>query len=562
MRLSHCMRAVRAAAAVALALPMAVLAGQQPASDDPSHTYTVFVRSRPIGQEVASLERQGAGWVVRGYNRLAPPLDTVTRQAEIHYDAEWRPTRLALEGTSAGRSVSLKTTFANGEATIEMITAGSPTSFATAKVTPDAIVLPNAFLGSYVALARRVAGQKVGTVWTGYIAPQGEVSIKLDGVFAEKIDTPQRSIAATRHALTVTSPPPSGVVQMSLWTDASGAMLRMSVPSQTLELAREDIASAAARTTAFSLPTDEAVRIPASGFGLAASMAKPAGASARLPAVVLVAGSGPTDRDSTVAGVPILGQLAGELVAAGFLVVRYDKRGIGQSGGRGETATLTDYAEDVRAVVAWLDKRKDVDKKRIAVVGHSEGAWIALTVAARDKRVAAVALVAGASTSGGDLVLEQQRHALEHLKTPEAEKQAKIDLQKRIHAATLKSGGWEGVPDELRRVADTPWFQSFLSFDPARVMKDVRQPMLIVQGELDTQVPPHHADRLADLARTRKHKTTVDVAKVPGVNHLLVPAKTGEVDEYPFLLEKKIAPAAASAIATWLAKALGPAPTR
>ena len=87
-------------------------------------------------------------------------------------------------------------------------------------------------------------------------------------------------------------------------------------------------------------------------------------------------------------------------------------------------------------------------------------------------------------------------------------------------------------------------------------MRDVRQPVFIVQGELDTQVPPHHADRLAELARGRKRKMEVEVAKLPGLNHLLVPATTGEVDEYALLAEKKVSPAATSAIATWLGKAL------
>ena len=245
------------------------------------------------------------------------------------------------------------------------------------------------------------------------------------------------------------------------------------------------------------------------------------------------------------------------LVDAGFLVVRYDKRGVGQSGGRAETTTISDYAEDVRAIVTWLEKqRKDVDKNRIGLVGHSEGAWVAMIAAARDKRVAAVTLIAGSSTTGSELVLEQQRHLLDRLKAPEADKQAKIALQKQINAAAVKGTGWDGIAPEVRQAADSPWFQSFLAFDPARVMKDVRQPVLIVQGELDTQVLPHHADRLAELARARKRKVAVDVAKVPGVNHLLVTAKTGEVDEYPALPEKKISTAVTTALTAWLAKVL------
>lgn len=519
------------------------------------HTYTVFIRSRAVGQESVSVVPQGSGWLIRGNNRLAAPLDVVTRTAEIAYDADWRPTRLLIEGTSRGQDVSIKTSFANGQASSEIAVAGA-SSTEVDQVAPDTIVLPNAFFGSYAALGRRLLGKAAGATFRGYIAPQAEVPMRLDGVFPERIETAKQAIAATRYALIVSNP--GGDLLLTIWTDEDGTLLRMSVPAQMLDVAREDIASVATRTTSFSLPSDESVRIPASGFGLGASVAKPTDAKAALPAVVLVGGSGLIDRDGTVAGIPMLGQVARDLVSAGFLVVRYDKRGVGQSGGRAETSTLNDYAEDVRAILTWLEKeRKDVDKRRIALVGHSEGAWVAMTVAARDRRVAAVALVAGAGTTGAEVILEQQQHALNQLNASDADKQAKIELQKRIHAAALAGKGWEEIPPELRRLADTPWFQSFLAFDPARVMKDVRQPLLIVQGELDTQVPPPHADRLAELARARTRKVDVELVKVPGVNHLLVPAKTGEVDEYALLPEKNVSPAVTSAIANWLTKTLG-----
>jgi pimeloyl-ACP methyl ester carboxylesterase len=245
--------------------------------------------------------------------------------------------------------------------------------------------------------------------------------------------------------------------------------------------------------------------------------------------------------------------LAGRLVDAGFLVVRYDKRGIGQSGGRTETATIHDYSDDVRAIITWLEKRrKDVDKERIGLVGLGEGAWVALTTAARDKRVAALALVGGASTTGSEVVLEQQRQVLAQLKTADADRKAKIKLQEKINAAAMTGSGWEGIPDQARRAADTPWFQSFLAYDPARVMRDVRQPILIVQGELDTEVPPPHADRLAELARARKRKVAVDVVIVPGVNHLLVPAITGAVSEYAVLPDRTVSSIASTALATWM----------
>ena len=123
----------------------------------------------------------------------------------------------------------------------------------------------------------------------------------------------------------------------------------------------------------------------------------------------------------------------------------------------------------------------------------------------------------------------------------------------------LTGRGWEEIPLVFRKQADTPWFQSFLAFDPAKVMRDVRQPILIVQGMLDTQVAPPHADRLESLARARKKAPSVDVVKVPGVNHLLTPATTGEFDEYSGLTDKHVSAAISSAVVSWLQKTLAPA---
>jgi hypothetical protein len=382
--------------------------------------------------------------------------------------------------------------------------------------------------------------------------------VRLTGVATERIDTPRATINASRFSLIFSNPPPGGDLPVSLWTDPNGHLLRLSIPSQTLEMAREDIASAASRTAAFSLPGDEAVTIPSVGFNLAGTINKPAGAKGPLPALILIGGSGPTDRDETVAGIPVFGQLARDLVAAGFIVVRYDKRGVGQSGGRAESVTIADYAEDVRSVVAWLEKRKDVDKQRIGLVGHSEGAAVAMLAAGRERgKVGAIALLAGPSTSGETIVLEQQKHLLQQMPIDEAQRAEKVALQQKINAAVITGRGWQDLPEAARKVADTPWFYSFLTFDPARAMKDTRQPVLILQGELDTQVKPHHADKLAEFAKARKGEAVVEVVKVPGVNHLFVAAKTGEVTEYPQLgPDAKVAPQVAAAIAAFMTKAL------
>jgi alpha-beta hydrolase superfamily lysophospholipase len=151
-------------------------------------------------------------------------------------------------------------------------------------------------------------------------------------------------------------------------------------------------------------------------------------------------------------GVPTLAQLAGAMADAGFLAVRYDKRGFGQSGGRAESAGIQDYAEDVRTVVRWLLQRKDIDPKRIAVVGHSEGAWVALLAAAREKRISAVATIAGPATTGAELVLEQQQRALDQMKLTPEEREKKVALQKQIQSAVItgRAGNW------FRRRSDAP----------------------------------------------------------------------------------------------------------
>ena len=143
-------------------------------------------------------------------------------------------------------------------------------------------------------------------------------------------------------------------------------------------------------------------------------------------------------------------------------------------------------------------------------------------------------------------MLEQQQYLLGKMNLPDAERATRIDLQKRIQAAVLGQGTWDDIPEPLKRQADTAWFQSFLRFTPASVMPKVKQPMLILQGEIDRQVPVHHAERLAELAESaeedagrrgaggeaRRASTTCWCA-----------GKTGDLDEYPSLSGQGARPA-------------------
>jgi pimeloyl-ACP methyl ester carboxylesterase len=349
---------------------------------------------------------------------------------------------------------------------------------------------------------------------------------------------------------------PGGDILMHLTADAAGRLIRLTVPAQALDIVREDVAAANARISTFANPGDESVTIPASGFNIAGTLTRHAGGGdGRMPAVVLLPGQNATDRDSVIAGVPFLAQIAGALADAGIVSLRFDRRGFGQSGGRAESATLSDFAEDAKTVVKYLADRPFVDSRRIGILGHAEGAWVALLTTAREGKVKAAVLIAAPASTGADFVLEQQQVQLDQLKIAGADRQAKVDLQKQINEAVLTGKGWEQIPREYRR-ADTPWLQSFLRFDPARALKDVDEPLLILTGTLDREVPAANADRLAALARQVSDSKSVEVVTVEGVNHLLVPAAKGDVGEYGSLADRTVSKEATSAISGWLSRTL------
>jgi pimeloyl-ACP methyl ester carboxylesterase len=541
-------RVLRACAPAAAALAF-VLAGPWPASAQDA-SFILFGQGRPIGNENVTVTVTADTWKVTSNGQIAPPIDLKTRNVEVVYDREWHPKSLVLEGVVKGKATTVRTTFDGTKASSDIVQ--DDRNFQkTDTVDAQTLVMPNLMFGTYEALAARLSAAQPGASFRVYVAPDAEITVKLGAVSTERVSAPGRSFEARRHAVTFENP--GGPLSAEIWTDGA-RLMRLSIPSVGLEVMRSDIATVAARTSSHYRPNDADVTIASNGFNLAGTLSKPndAAPTTRLPAVVLLAGSGPLDRDETVYGIPVFAQLASALADAGFAVVRYDKRGIGQSGGRNEFATLSDYADDAVAAVKFLEKRKDIDKDRIVLLGHSEGAAVGLLAARRYGNVKAVALVAGPGTTGADQILEQQQRAFENAKTPEAERAAKVELQKKVQAAAVTGKGWEDVPPEVRKQAESPWFASFLAFDPAPLIGKLDQPLFVIQGALDTQVPPHHAEKLGALANARKKAPKTEVVVVPGINHLLVPAKTGEVSEYVSLTDRTISPEIASKIAAWI----------
>ena len=525
-------------------------AAQQPS---PAATgYTIFLKGSPVGHEDVAVRTDDTGTTITSVGRASVPENSTIGKAEVRYSRDWAPESFVLEGTVGGGPITAKSTFANGVARTEGSQTGTPFT-REHPVAPQALVLlPNSFFGAWEALTRRVTTVSEPLELRAYILPQVELGVRVNTVTAERMQIGGNFHDVRRYDIVLRGP--MGDIPASITSTSEGALVRLSIPAQALDVVRDDVASSTSRTQIYSNPGDESATIPALGFNIGATLTRPKTGPARLPVAVLLGGSGIGDRDGTAFGVPTLAQLAGRLADAGILAVRYDKRGFGQSGGRAESATLNDYAEDTRAVVRWLAARKDVDPKRIAVVGHSEGAWVGMLAASREGKISALVTLAGASSTGAELILEQQQTALEQSAMTPADREARVTLQKQIQTAVVTGKGWEGVPPALRKQADTPWFQSVLLFDPARTIKGVRQPMLLVHGALDKQVPIAHAERLAGLARKESRSKTVELVVVRGVNHLLAPATTGDVSEYETLTDKNVSADVSKTITDWLTR--------
>jgi hypothetical protein len=306
----------------------------------------------------------------------------------------------------------------------------------------------------------------------------------------------------------------------------------------------------------------------ADGVTLAGTLTVPPG-SGPFPAVALATGSGPQDRDEQLAGHKPFAVLADHLTRNGFAVLRYDDRGFGKSTGVFATATSADFANDLEGALDFLLTRAEVDRKRVGLLGHSEGGILAPMVAARRKEVACIVLLAGTGVPGTSVILEQGQRMAAASGVPEEQRlqarakqnefyslmrDSKDDGELKTKLKTMFGEGPQG--DSIIRQATSPWFKYFLFYDPAPAMERVKCPVLLVNGELDLQVLPDQNLPPLVAALKKGGNSDVKVVRLAGLNHLLQTAKSGLPTEYG-QIEETMAPAALDSVSSWLREKAG-----
>lgn len=335
-----------------------------------------------------------------------------------------------------------------------------------------------------------------------------------------------------------------GASPIWLKTDGTGRILRGGNSSGTLVISRVDGAAVAklgvpalefteirASKPDYAAPdgapyTAEAVTIPTTfGHSLGGTFTKPAKVAGLLPVVISITGSGPQDRDEYIGlgpkGYRLFRQVADTLGRRGIAMLRYDDRGVGESGGNHAAATSRDFANDVRAAIAYLRTRRDIDPRRIMLVGHSEGGMIAPMVALDEPQLAGIVLMAGTARTGRQIIEFQNKYAIERDTTLSPARRAERLAQ---------------VPSAVDSVLKTaPWLRFFGDYDPTATAKRVKTPVLILQGSDDQQVIASEATMLARTFRSGGNRD-VTMRVFPALNHFFVHQPGGDPAGYATLV--------------------------
>jgi hypothetical protein len=292
------------------------------------------------------------------------------------------------------------------------------------------------------------------------------------------------------------------------------------------------------------------------------------------PAVILITGSGPQNRDEEVFEHKPFLVIADYLTKNGIAVLRYDDRGVAQSTGDFKVATTFDFASDVQSAISYLKTRKEINEKKIGLIGHSEGGIIApIVAAAESKDVDFIVLLAGSGLEGYKLMLLQKEKLEQamHIDEQEITKGQQIfsgayhiilqsdtdvnNLKNKLNAYFKQSFDNKLPEEQVNAITNsitTPWMIYFLKYNPVPTLEKVKCPVLAIDGEKDLQVPPENLIAIKTALEKGGNKN-VRTKLFPNLNHLFQDCKSGLSSEYSEI-EETFSPAALVEITKWIKK--------
>ena len=306
------------------------------------------------------------------------------------------------------------------------------------------------------------------------------------------------------------------------------------------------------------------------GVSLAGSLTVPPGVGP-FPCVLMITGSGPQDRDEALDGHRPFLVIADHLTRSGVAVLRVDDRGVGGSVGRFAGATSADFADDARAGVRFLASRPEIDRRRIGLVGHSEGGLIAPLVAAGSRDVAFIVLLAGTGVPGAEISCAQAEATMRSLGMPDSVIRSRLTFQKALlaiaqedldslalvarvagllRAQHVDSTTAERVRPQVASLLN-PWARWFLNYDPRPTLRRVHCPVLALNGSKDVQVPAGLDLPEIEGALRAGGNRDVTTRELPGLNHLFQDCTTGAPTEYA-AIEETFSPAALDTMTSWI----------
>ena len=297
-------------------------------------------------------------------------------------------------------------------------------------------------------------------------------------------------------------------------------------------------------------------------------------------AVILITGSGPQDRNEELMGHKPFLVISDYLTRQGIAVLRYDDRGVAKSTGKFGTATTADFATDVESVIAYLKTRKEINPKKIGLMGHSEGGIIAPMVAAHSKDVAFIVMLAGTGIRGDSLLVLQEELVNRVSGMPEDKVMKTAQLSSKllnmitltnenvtqqeiidflspmkadISAVMPEGTNIENYIQQLAGSLSSPWMQYFLRYDPAPALEQVKCPVLAIGGSKDLQVPVKENLPAISAALKKGGNKKVTIKEYSGLNHLFQECTTGSPAEYA-TIEQTFSPEVLKDLAEWIQK--------